>query len=127
MKRTLIQAGAGHPDHPLIASGYLWRVVVGRGWQVTTGVLMEVDVAMCDGVRVRLVHIVDVLLRHDRPDDQARHKGQRDKRAAKQSSHTGIMGAHPRGGQVGRCRMACQFARQGKIPDQAHRTNTERS
>lgn len=68
--------------------------------------LMEVDVAMRDGMRVRFVRIVNVLLRHDRHEDQTGRKGQRDKRSAEEGTHAEIMGVQPcwrqshRGGRI---------------------------
>ena len=57
--------------------------------------LMGLDVAMRHGMRVCLVRIVDVLLRHDRYKDQTRRKGQHDKRSTEESTHVGIMCLQP--------------------------------
>jgi len=93
MKRTLVQSGTGHPDQPLIVGGELWRLVAGA--RVVVSALMEVDVAVSDGMRVPPVRIVDVLRRHDRSQDQARRECERDKRAAEQRMHPGDYGCTP--------------------------------
>ncbi len=68
--------------------------MVGRRRAVPVGMLMELDVAMRDGMCVRFVRIVNVLLRHDRHEDQTRRKGQRDKRST-EGTHAGIKGVQP--------------------------------
>jgi len=95
MKGTRRQASAVHPNHSVIVGADLRRVVVGRRREVPVGMLVEVDVAMHDGMGVRLVRIVNVLLRHDRHEDQTRRKGQRDKRSAEEGTHAEIMCVQP--------------------------------
>ncbi len=70
--------------------------MVGRREQLESGVLVGLDVAMHDGVLMRLVHLVNVLRQHDRSEDQAWHKSERDNRATEQGTHAAIMGALPR-------------------------------
>jgi len=94
VERALTQADAGHPDNPLLVRRHLRCVVVrSREW-LCLDVLMELDVAMRDGLRVRLVRVVDMLLGHDGSEDQTRHQGKRGERATQQNPHVANMDAH---------------------------------
>ena len=79
MKGARRQDGAVHPDHPVVVGADLRPVVVrcceGGG---SVLVLVKVDVAVCDDMRVRLVRIVNVHLRHDGAEDQTWCQRERD-------------------------------------------------
>jgi len=100
VKRALIHADAGHPDHALVVGTHLRVVVIGECPEVRVDVLVELQVRVREGMRMCLVPVMDMLLRHDWSDDQTGRKCERNYCAAEQGTHAGIMGSQPRGSQT---------------------------